>query len=114
MDQIEIQLPKTKVLEETTFNAEAYFRTRSTSAASAPTTVHYRVDCLSTKRQLLDWTSIATAANVTLPMTSTINEIQDNNSYSEIRQITVKADDGLSTQTIGKTLYRVQNLEGIS
>ena len=43
VDQVEIQIPKTRVLEETNFIAVAYFRTRSTKSASTPTTVHYTV-----------------------------------------------------------------------
>ncbi len=113
-DQIEIQIPKTTVLEEDTFPATAYFRTRATKAATAPTTVRYRVDCLSTGAQLLDWTTASAAASVTITMTSTVNEIQNDASRLEKKQLTVQADAGLSTQVNGRRVWNVRNLFGIS
>lgn len=112
-DQVEIQLPKTKYLEQDTFPATAYFRTRATKAASTPTTIHYRVDCLRTGKVLLDWTSASAAANVELSMTSTINKIQDDSATIERKQLIVQADQGLSTQVNGRVVWQVENLDGI-
>lgn len=113
-DQIEIQIPRSRVPEGESFAATAYFRTRSTLAALAPTTVHYRVDCLTTKKELQDWTSVSAAANVSITMTSTFNAIQDGSKRYERKQLTIKADDGLSTQTIKSKKWIVDNLYGIS
>jgi len=112
-DQIEIQLPKTVINEENAFVATAYFRTRSSKAASIPTTIHYKVDCLTTKTPLIDWTSVSAAANVDLIMTSAVNTIQSADSHFETKQLLVKSDSGLSTQAIGRTTWKVQNLHGI-
>lgn len=111
-DQIEIQFPKTRVEEETAFDVVAYFRTRATKVALVPTTVHYRVDCLSTKQKITDWTSVSAAANVTITITSTMNQILNGDSNWERKQITVKADDGLSTQVIRTGKWIVDNIEG--
>lgn len=113
-DQVAITLPKTIVLEEDTFPITVDFRTRSTKAATAPTTVHYRVDDLRNNKELVDWTSVSAAANVTITMTSTINEIQDDSARLERKQIIVQADRGLSTQVNGRAIWRVRNLEGIT
>ena len=113
-DQVEIQLPKTRYLEESTFPATAYFRTRATKAALAPTTIHYRVDCLRTGKVLQDWTTVSAAANVTISMTSTFNEIQDDSSRFERKQLIVQADQGLSTQVNGKAIWRVENVQGLT
>ena len=113
-DQVEIVLPKTKWLEETSFTVTAYFRTRSTSAASTPTTVHYRVDDLQTGKELTDWTSVTTGASVSISITSTHNEIQDDATSFERKQLLVQADRGLSTQANGKAIWRVENLHGIT
>jgi len=112
-DQVEISLPKTIYLEEDTFPITAYFRVRATKAASTPTTVHYRVDDLRQRKELVDWTSVTTGANVTITMTAVINEIQDDSSHFERKQITVQADRGLTTQVHGKAVWRVRNVEGI-
>lgn len=113
-DQVEISLPKTIVLEESTFPATAYFRTRATKAATAPTTIRYRVDDLKTGKILTDWTSVSAAASVTITITAANNEIQDNASRLERKQLIVQADAGLSTQVNGKVQWRVRNLQGIT
>ena len=112
-DQIAFQLPKTRVCEENSFDVEVYFRTRATKVALAPTTISYRVDCLTTKKILKDWTSVSAAANVSITMTSTINAIQTESNTWERKQMIVKADDGLSTQTVNNVRWIVDNLDGI-
>jgi len=113
-DQVEIVLPKTKFFEESAFTATAYFRTRATMLATAPTTVHYRIDDLKTKKELADWTSVSAAASVSIAITPTHNEIQDDSSRLERRQLTVQADRGLATQVNGVALWQVRNLQGIT
>jgi len=113
-DQVEIVLPKTKWLEETSFTATAYFRTRSTKLASTPTTIHYRVDDLHTGKVLTDWTSATAASSLNIAITSTHNEIQSDSNAFERKQLTVQADQGLSTQANGKAVWQVQNLQGIT
>lgn len=113
-DQVEITLPKTVVLEETTFPATVYFRTRSTKAASVPTSVHYRVDDLKTRKVLKAWTSVSPAASVEISMTAAFNEIQDDRSAFERKRLTVQADQGLSTQVNGSVTWLVENIEGIT
>ncbi len=113
-DQIEIVLPKTNVLEESTFSLTAFSRTRATKSASIPTTLRYRLDCLKTGREILDWTSVSPAANVTIVITATNNQILDDANMTERKQIIVQADAGLSTQVNGKSFWIVKNLRGIT
>jgi hypothetical protein len=113
-DQIEIQIPLTKVPEETTFTATVYFRARGSMAASIPTTIHYRVDCLSTKQQIADWTAVAIpAASNEIIMTSVYNQILGDRHNNETKQLTVKTDSGLTTQVIKPKRWKVCNLLGI-
>jgi hypothetical protein len=112
-DQIAFQIPKTQVYEAESFDIEVYFRTRATKAALAPTTVHYRVDCLTSKKELITWTSVSAGENITINMTAAFNAIQVESNPWERKQLIVKADDGLSTQTIGQVRYKVKNLRGI-
>ena len=113
-DQVAVRLPKTRWPEETTFTATVNFRDRATKAADAPTTIHYRVDCLSTKTTLQDWTSVSSpAAEKTISITSAFNTIQDNSHSYEHRQILVQADQGLSTQATGRAVWLVSNFRGI-
>jgi len=113
-DQIEIQFPKTRVEEETAFDVEVYFRTRATKVALAPTTIHYRVDCLTTKETVTEWTSVSAAANVTITITSAMNQIRNGDSNWERKQIMIKADDGLSTQVMKTGKWIVDNNFGVT
>ena len=112
-DQIEIQLPVTRVPEATGFTAVAYYRTRTTQSAATPTTIHYRVDCLTSKTTLKDWTSIAPSTNNSISITSTMNAIQMDINKSERKQIIVQSDRGLDTQATGSARWVVDNLYGI-
>ena len=112
-DQVEIQIPKPRVNEGSAFPATAYFRTRATKAASTPTTVQYRVDCLTTGKQITDWTTVSAASSVSLTMTAAMNAIQDDANVKERKQLTVRADNGLATQVIGQGLWLVENIYGV-
>jgi hypothetical protein len=111
-DQIAIQLSKPRWNEGSAFNAVAYFRDRATSAAVTPTTVKYRLDCLATGKALVGWTTLSAASSVTVPVSATANAIQSDANKSERKQLTVKADDGLSTQFEDAVVYTVDNLYG--
>lgn len=113
-DQIAFSLPKDRVKEESQLIVTAYFRDRATQAADTPTNVYYRLDCLSTGIAILDWTSISTAASVSITITPTQNEIQRTHNYQERKQLTVAADYGLSTQYVESVEYDVVNLQGIT
>ena len=114
-DQVEIVMPLSIVYEETTFIATVYNRTRPTKASSTPTTIHYRVDCLSTKRQITDWTSVSSpAASNEITVTASENQILDDSHEYETKQLTVKLDSGLTTQQIKPTTWKVRNLQGIT
>lgn len=113
-DQVEISLPKTIVLEESAFPVTVDFRTRSTKAASIPTSIRYRIDDLHSDTEVLNWTSVSAAANVTITITSSDNEILDGSTRFERKQIIVQADNGLSTQVNGTAFWKVVNLVGIT
>lgn len=77
--------------------------------ASASTTVHYRVDCLTTGATMVDWTSVSPSASVSLTISSAANAINQEANWREQRQVTIKADDGLSTQYTATHRYYVDN-----
>src|SRR5690242_9231690 len=97
-DQIALQIPETRVKEGSSFSVTANFRTRSTGTATTPTTIHYRLDCLTTCTEIADWTSVTPASSATIAVTGEDNEIQNNGNGYERKQLTVVADQGLDTQ----------------
>lgn len=109
-----------KVPESTAFTVIASFfdDTNDVWATSTPTTAKYRIDRIngdpSCWQQILDWTTLSAATSISIPITSTDNAIQNDNCHEEMRQITVKANDALSTQYQGEYRYRIVNLAGQS
>lgn len=113
-DHVVVRLPKTRWPEETTFTATLNFRDLATDSASVPTTIHYRVNCLSTRTTLQDWTQVTSpAAEKTVTITAANNTIQDKSKDREYRQIIVQADQGLATQATGTGYWWVDNFQGI-
>ena len=97
-DRVEIRIPDFIFNEGSSFTATVNFRDRASQAASTPTTIHYRIDCLSTGTTIVDWTAVSSPAG---------------DKKTELKQLTVQADRGLTTQSTGRVLYRVRNLEGV-
>jgi hypothetical protein len=112
VDVIAFQAPKTKFNEGSAFPLPVYLRLRSTGAAATPTTIHYRIDCKTTGRQVADWTSVSAASNFTISVTGTHNAILNDCNEQEIKQLTVMTDEGLSTQHRDAVQWRVDNLYG--
>jgi len=111
-DQIAIQVAKTNWTEGSAFTATAYFRDRATSAASAPSTVKYRIDCLTTKTTVLDWTSASAGSSVAISVTAANNAIVDASNPYERKQLTVAADPDTSSQHRASFTWNVSNLRG--
>lgn len=113
-DQVEISLPKTQFNERSAFTATARFRTRSTAAASTPTTVHYKISNLTTATNVLDWTSVSAASEVSISVTGAQNKIRNNEDQMERMELLVVADKGLSTEVVAQATYRIRNVYGRS
>ena len=108
-----IQHPIPRHKERSSFTATAYFRD-SSDAAEAPSTVHYRIDDLTTAAVVLDWTTITAAVSVNILIKSEYNKIiADSNSY-EVRQLTVSADKGTDNETRDTVQWQVENIDGFT
>jgi hypothetical protein len=112
-NQIALRSPKTIVKEGSGFNIIANFRTRETSAADTPTTARYRLDCLSSGTEILGWTTVTAAAEVTIPVTGTQNAIVDDVNDFEVKQMIVESDTSASDQFRERITWRVTNLYGL-
>ena len=113
-DVVAIVVPRPGVKERSAFTAIVYFATRSTGAAATPTNVYYRVDNLSTRTQIADWTSVSPGTSVSISITPTHNTIQDACNTVERVQLTVDLDHDLSTQVRESTDWEIKNLVGSS
>ena len=112
-DRISIQFPKTIVWEDTSFTATLNYRTTA-GAATTPTNVWYRVDCLSSGETVTDWTQVSSpSTSNTITITSAMNDIKTN-TRRERKQLVVQTDRGLSTQVTEARNWIVKNLQGIA
>lgn len=82
--------------------------------SGAPSTVTYRIECLTTGRTILDWTSVTPASSVTITASSANNAILNDDNEREIKQLMVKAIDSGGNQRIDTYKYVVRNLQGIT
>lgn len=112
VDHIAFQLPNPRVKEGSAFPLPVYLRLRSTAAAATPSTIHYRIDCLTTGTEIADWTTVSAASNFTIAVTATHNAIQSDGNRYERKQLTVMTDQDLSTQHRESVEWRVDNLYG--
>lgn len=111
-DQVEIEIPKSIYNEGTQFTATVRFRTRSSKAASVPTTAHYKITNLSTNKVVRDWTALTAAAEISFTIAPTDNDIDDKTHLQERMELLVAADRGMSTQSIGSRHYKIRDLDG--
>ncbi len=106
--------------EASAFTLTANFFDDSTDVwtASAPTSAKYRIDRICANgspgcwSELVGWTTLTAATSISIPVTAANNAVTCAYSYTEPRQITVKANDGLSTQVEETYRYAVVNLAG--
>jgi hypothetical protein len=95
-----------------TITAKVWDDSSETWVAQVPTTLHYRLDCLTSGTQILDWTSITADDVSSIAVTGAQNAIQNDCNDYEKKQLTLKANSGLSTQYQATFTYDVRNLSG--
>ena len=115
-DLVAIQIPLTRVKEETAFTATVYFRDRATSSALSPVTVRYRIDCKTTRKKVQDWTSIAAGSTISIPILPRHNRIKTflaPDRMTERKQLIVESNTDTSTASLGKVIWSVVNVFGV-
>lgn len=112
------KLVNARVNESSAFTLVASFFDDSVDnwTASTPTSTKYRIDRINGRpdcwQEVLGWTSLTPATSNSIAITAAQNAVQDQCRYEEKRQVTIKANDGLSTQYEQTFRYSVVNLAG--
>ena len=106
-----LRLPNPSYPEKSAFTVTAYFRD-SADAADTPTTIHYRIDDMTSRTNIVGWTSVTPGTSAAITVTGPNNSMVSNRNNWERRQITVAADKGLSTETRDTAEYRLINNGG--
>lgn len=78
-----------------------------------PSTIEWRLDDITNDTEVVGWTNIgspATSVNVTISAQNNLISNQDN--VYETRRVTVRIDEGQSTEGNQEKEYRIKNLHG--
>jgi hypothetical protein len=86
---------------------------RNGTTPTAPDTLAYRVDCRTTKRQILDWTPVTPASSVSVTALPSWNTILDTSNLMEQKSITFSANRGTDDELNDVYTWEVKNLQGV-
>ena len=113
---IQNKLSRSGVDEGSAFTLTAKFYDDASDpwTLTAPTTIRYRIDNLSSGANILDWTTVSAASSASIVVTGAQNATQDQGLVSELHEMTVQADAGLSTQSAPSFRWKVVNLRGVT
>lgn len=75
-----------------------------------PSTVEWRLDDLTNDANIVDWTVITPDTSVSVQCTGAHNSISAESKQYELREVSVRIDNGLATQAYKSKRYKVKNL----
>lgn len=75
-----------------------------------PTTAKYRVDDLDSKAELVAWTTLTPSTEMTVTVPGSAHDIKQTSRRRERKVLTVKLDDGLSSEHNEQQIYWIRNL----
>jgi hypothetical protein len=79
---------------------------------TTPTTARYKIECLTNKRNIRNWTTLTVAQEIDISIEPDDNVILTEGSRVERRQMTVQTDYGTTTQNVFTREWDVRNLQG--
>lgn len=103
----------TSINERTTSYATAAFFDKNSDAA-LPTTLVYRIDCITTDTEIRADTTITPGETVEVTIADEENRIINQNNITELRVVTFTAGYGAGEQATEAYRYDVRNLHGIT
>lgn len=78
---------------------------------TAPTALQYRIDDAVTGEEILPWTNLTPAAQVTITVTPEQNRILNRMNRVEERQLTLRGDN---EATLGQIVWQVERVRGLA
>ena len=85
--------------EESSFTYTFVVR-NSVEEVITPDSVDYRIDCLTTKRTVRDWTSVEPGESMSIVVTPSDNTILSDKNTKEQKQIVIRVNAGTDTQFV--------------
>lgn len=84
-----------------------------TGALITPTTVDWRLDDISNKNEILDWAPLTPSNPLSFTVPATANAVADVSRSEEIKEVVIRADDGLAGEAHTPHRYTVINIQGV-
>lgn len=81
---------------------------------TTPSSIQYRLDCLTNDQQIRDWTAFSPASVIEIGLNANDNSIIDQGNFEEIRLVTIEAYFGVSDKLTTTYQYLVKNLRKIT
>ena len=101
------------VNEKTTAYVAVKFYDKA-GALAAPSSVTWRLDCMTNSQQIADWSSISPASEIEITVGFALNAIINQANDTERRVVTVRAVYGASDELHSEFVYILQNLRNVS
>lgn len=86
----------------------------SDSSEVTPSTLRYRIDCLTSKKTVRDWTDVTPSSSPSIPITPDDNAIINDRDRYEVRELVLESNYGTSSAKIFRRRWQVENLQGLS
>ena len=103
-----------KVNEKTSFRVTTTFLDDN-NAVATPSSARYRIDCLTNKQQILDWTAIGSlSTQVTINITSDQNAIINDANSEERKELVVESTNASGQASISNVRWDAVNLQGVT
>ena len=88
-------------------------RIRRGTTPTAPNTLFYRVDCRTTKKEILGWTEMTPSTQVSVVVLPDWNNILNRSNLVEQKSITFSANKGTVDEVNDTYTWEVKNLQGV-
>ena len=86
-------------------------RIKSSGTPATPSTLRWRLDCVTTQNVVQDWAAIGASSTVNLTIPASANDIVNDRNSFEVKRITAQANYGTDAQVNGFLEYQVKNNE---
>jgi hypothetical protein len=86
----------------------------SAYVASSPLTLRYRIDDLTNRIMIRDWTVVSPSQTVDIEVTPDDNEIQNSGNARERKQMVVQTNYETDTQSVQSIDWFIENLQGVT
>jgi hypothetical protein len=110
-DQVLVYIPVDTIRDGDAFTAAVQCKDQASGDGLAPTTLEFRIDCITNDAMVLTWTTVTPGTSAAIALAGAYSAIRTAANHSEVKQITVMADRGLTFQCSDRKRWTVLNAD---